>query len=326
LGIAASRLRYGAEQWDPASPFWDAPDRNDHASALWADGEGAIYHFNGLSAAGTWGSLATILRVSLDSGATWSAARLINPEHGIRNMPVESVFRTREGWIVLPCDAVPGGGGGTAVHISQDGGKSWRDPAADKSPPEFTAGGRGGVIAGIHGGVTQLGDGRLLAFGRGNNIDDRMPMSVSSNMGRSWTYSASPFPPIGGNQRLVLMRLREGPLLFVSFTHDFFKYRSDVGKAPPFYSADSSGRKRRIYGMFAAISLDDGRTWPIKKPVTPGGPARELTNVTLTGSFVLDETRAEPRGYLSACQTPDGVIHVISSGLHYAFNLAWLQS
>ena len=51
-------------------------------------------------------------------------------------------------------------------------------------------------------------------------------------MGRTWTYSASEFPPIGGNQRLVLMRLREGPLLFISFTHDFFKYRDDSEKAP----------------------------------------------------------------------------------------------
>ena len=49
-------------------------------------------------------------------------------------------------------------------------------------------------------------------------------------------------------------------------------------------------------------------------------------NVTLTGSVLLDDTHAEPRGYLSACQTPDGVIHLISSGLHYAFNLTWLKT
>jgi formylglycine-generating enzyme required for sulfatase activity len=31
LAQAASRLRWGEVEWEPASPFWDAPDRNDHA-------------------------------------------------------------------------------------------------------------------------------------------------------------------------------------------------------------------------------------------------------------------------------------------------------
>jgi len=326
LGIAASRLRRGAEQWEPASPFWDVPDRNDHAPALWADGKGTLYHFNGLSAAGTWGSLATILRTSTDSGATWSTARLINPEHGLRHMPVESVFQTREGWIVLPCDAVPGGSGGTAIHISKDGGRTWHDPASDTSVPDFKAGGHGGSIAGIHAGVVQLSDGRLMAFGRGNNIDGHMPMSISPDMGRTWTYSASPFPPIGGNQRLVLMRLREGPLLLVSFTHDFFKYRLVPALAPAMYVTDAAGQRRRIFGMFAALSFDDGKTWSCRKPVTPGGPPRKLTGVTLTGDVTFDATHAEPRGYLSGCQTPDGIIHIISSGLHYAFNVTWVKT
>lgn len=326
LGIAASRLRYGADEWDSASTFWDTPDRNDHAPAMWADGKGTIFHFNGMSAAGTWGSTATILRTSKDSGATWSTARLINPEHGLRHMPVESVFQTREGWMILPCDAVPGGGGGTAIHISRDGGETWKDPSSDTSRPTFVASGKGGSIAGIHGGVTQLEDGRLLAHGRGDTIDGHMPKSISEDMGRTWTYSATEFPPIGGNQWLVLMRLREGPLLFVSFTHDFFRYRREPEKTPPYLIADAAGEKRRIHGMFAALSSDEGETWPVKKPVTPGGPPRQLTGVTLTGSFLLDDTHAEPRGYLSACQTPDNVIHVISSGLHYSFNMAWLKT
>jgi len=184
LGIVASRLRYGSQEWEPASPFWDAPDRNDHAPAFWLDPQCAIYHFNGLSAAATWGNLATVIRVSTDSGATWSKARLINREHGIRHMPVESVFQTREGFIVLPCDAVTGGNGGTAVHISRDGGKTWDDPGAGRPNPTFASGTTGGWIAGIHAGVTQLKDGSLMAFGRGNNIDGRMPMSISKDTGQ----------------------------------------------------------------------------------------------------------------------------------------------
>ena len=45
-----------------------------------------------------------------------------------------------------------------------------------------------------------------------------MPMSISDDMGKTWKYVASELPPIDGGQRLVLMRLNEGPLLLVSFT------------------------------------------------------------------------------------------------------------
>ncbi|UCG56925.1 MAG: SUMF1/EgtB/PvdO family nonheme iron enzyme [Phycisphaerales bacterium] len=315
LAILASRLRYGSNQWEPASPFWDAPDRNDHAPAFWFDGRSTILHFNGLSAAATWGNLATIMRISTDSGATWSKARLINPEHGLRHMPVESVFQTREGFLVLPCDAVTGGRGGTAVHISRDGGWTWRDPGAGRANPSFAAGTTGGWIAGIHAGVLQLKDGSLLAFGRGNNIDERMPMSLSTDMGETWAYKASEFPPIGGGQRLILRRLRQGPILFVSFTD----------RRTGMLIQDAAGKERCVFGMFGALSFDEGKTWPVKKLITPGGPPRELDGGGNTGRFVMDETHAEPKGYLAATQTPNGLIHLISSKQYYLFNVAWLK-
>ena len=77
---------------------------------LACDGK-TIFHFNGLSAGATWGPLVTILRTSTDSGATWSAARIIIPEHGPRHMPIASVFALADGTIVLPCDAVSVGNG-----------------------------------------------------------------------------------------------------------------------------------------------------------------------------------------------------------------------
>jgi len=42
--------------------------------------------------------------------------------------------------------------------------------------------------------------------------------------------------------------------------------------------------------------------------------------------FTMGPGSAEPRGYLASCQGRDGTIHLISSYLHYAFNLAWLQA
>jgi len=298
LAILASRLRYGADEWEPASVFWDAPDRNDHAPALWFDGKDTLYHFNGLSAAATWGNTATILRTSKDSGATWSKARIILPEHQTRQMPVESVFRTREGWILLPCDAVSVGQGGTATYLSRDSGQTWEDP--------------GGKAAGIHAGVVQLKDGRLLALGRGDNVEGKMPKSVSSDMGKTWTYSASPFPPISSGQRLVLLRLREGPLFFASF-------------AKSIEVTDASGKPRAVSGLYTALSLDEGETWQVRRLVSDDGEPEQFEGFD-GRLFTMSASAAEPNGYLSVCQAASGLIHLISSRSHYAFNLKWLTT
>jgi len=309
LGIAASRLRRDSETWDPPSLFWDAPDRNDHASALLWDGEDTLFHFNGLSSDATWGKLALIMRTSKDNGATWSKARLVQPEHGLRHMPIANVFMTGDGTICLPCDAATGGKGGTALQMSEDSGKTWFDPGEGKPVPSFEEGTRGAWIAGIHAGVEELKDGRILAFGRGNNIKGRMPQSVSEDKGRTWTYSASPFPPIGGGQRLILRKLREGSLFFASFARDV---------------VDANG-ERVGGGLFGALSFDEGNTWPVRRLITAGGDPRWVDGGGNTGPFAMSDTSAEPAGYMACVQTPDGVIHLISSKQYYRFNEAWLR-
>ena len=189
-----------------------------------------------------------------------------------------------------------------------------------KPKPKFAEGGTGeGTIAGIHAKVVELSDGRLLAFGRGDTINGRMPMSVSSDLGKTWSYHASPFPPIGGGQRLALKRLQEGPLLFVSFTSG--NRRKPEANGMTF--TDQKGREFTGHGMYAAVSFDDGKTWPVRKLLTPG--EEQFNGGAWTGDFTATPTRAEHAGYLAMTQTPDGMIHLISSRLHYRFNLAWLK-
>ena len=307
LGILASRLRAGSASWEPASVFWDAPDRNDHAPALFCDGK-RVYHFNGMSAAATWGPLKTILRTSGDSGATWSRARFISDDHGPRHMPIASAFALRDGTRVLPCDAVSIGDGGTALWMSGDGGETWLDA--------------GGTIAGIHASAVELDDGRLLAFGRGDEVDGRLAMSVSADRGKTWEYSASPFPPIGGSQRLVLKRVfgtcnaGRDPILLVSFANE--PAESDNA----FTVEDTSGR-RGVSGMYCALSFDDGASWPFRRLVSDDGPNRSIE--AMNGiPCIMGPRNAEVNGYLTACQSADGRIQLISSTNHYSFNLARL--
>ena len=194
-------------------------------------------------------------------------------------------------------------------------------------PTKMKAGETGGLIAGIHAGVVQLKDGSLMALGRNNNIEDasgvlRMPMSISKDMGKSWSYSPSDFPPIGGGQRLVFLRLQEGPLLLVSFTHH--PEEPDENKKGMLFS-DGKGGTFKGYGMYAALSYDDGKTWPVKKLLTDG-KERYLNGGAWTGAFEMDQTHAEPRGYLAITQSPDNLIHLVSSSIHYRFNLSWLSA
>ena len=77
--------------------------------------------------------------------------------------------------------------------------------------------------------------------------------------------------------------------------------------------------------MFAALSFDEGETWPVRRLVSDDGPGR-VVETTDGKPFTLSWENAEPRGYLSICQAADGVIHLISSRQHYAFNLAWLKT
>jgi sulfatase modifying factor 1 len=293
LGQAASRLRWGAEEWEPASEFFDVPGRNDHAPSMGFDGKDTIYHFTGVSFAGEHSCMALAMRTSIDSGATWSRARLIMPEFNHDHMPSEPVLWLRDGTMSFAQD------GPHTLWMSRDGGLTWTNP--------------GGRIRGNHPSVAELDDGRLFGLGRSNAIDGKMPMSISTDRGKSFTYSASEFPPIGGGQRLVLMKLREGPLFFASFANRGIMI------------TDAAGKNRKVYGLFCAVSTDGGKTWPYKRLVTDDGPGRTVECLN-GGLFTMSGSNAEHRGYLAGCQSLDGVIHLISSRVHYAFNQKWLMT
>ena len=319
--VLGSRLRAGTDAWEPATLFYKVPDRNMTGSSLLNDGEGRLLHFNGVEAAGDWQNLAMIMRVSEDNGLSWSEAKIIAPWHTKRHQVIPGTIKTREGYLIQLCDAGADGNDGAAFHISRDGGKTWTDPAPTHDLPEFTAGGSGHTIAGIHAGIVQLADGSLMTLGRGNSIADRdgsprMPLSRSSDWGVTWTYEPGPFPPIGGGQRLVLLRLHEGPILLISFT--------DTGDGEGMEFIDRNGSKYTGHGMFAALSYDEGATWPVRKLFTDG-QERELDGGAWTGVFHADATHAEPKGYLAVTQSPDGTIHVLSSRLHYRINLSWIE-
>ena len=292
---AASRLRFGAKDWEAPSPFWDGPDVNDHAPKLWWDGDKTLFHLVFVHGA------QNIVRTSTDNGATWSKARLFPMSGEFGN----NIIRTREGVLAISLD-------GASLVISRHNGQTWTETGAKRSKMELNPGASGPCIAGIHAPLVQLADGRLMAMGRFDDVADqerfgfKMPVSYSSDLGETWTYEASEFPVVSNTQRPVLLRLKEGPIVLCSFTDQARELKKNsAAKGMTFKSTEGDFTG---VGLFAAVSYDEGKTWPDRRLVTLGSSAKADTN-----------------GYLAVTQTRDGRVQLITSSRHYTFNLAWLK-
>ncbi len=306
---AASRLRFGQSEWEEASPFWDGQDINDHAPKLWWDGDQTIYHLaNGHSE--------NIVRTSTDNGTTWSKAQPIYPQ----GETGAGMIRTREGALIITQDV------GVSLHKSSDNGKSWTSVGARHPNDDVRPGGKGSRHAGIHAPVVELADGRLMTIGRPHPAQvavfgGKALLSFSRDQGETWTYAASEFPAVTSVQRPVMIRLREGPILLCSFTDQVLDFYKGNRKGMTLRSKDGEFTG---YGLFAAVSYDEGKTWPDRRLITPGGPAREVSTIN-RGMFTMSDTMAEPQGYLAVTQSRDGRAQLITSKNHYVFNLAWIK-
>jgi sulfatase modifying factor 1 len=196
-----------------------------------------------------------------------------------------------------------------------DHGKTWRDAGAN--------------IAGLHGAVVQLKNSSLLAFGRAHDgpcPDDQRHMCLASSRsddyGQSWIYTTSRHPAIHSAQRETLLRLQEGPLLFTGFANS----NEDPSKYPDVLVTTANGRRRPVYGLYAALSYDEGNSWVHHKLITDNSAAGHSVQALDGELYTMNMTHSEPNGYAAATQSKagDGLIHVITSRNHFAFNLAWL--
>ena len=309
---AASRLRFGAKEWEPASPFWDAQDVNDHAPKIWWDEDRTLFHF--VEAKGHGDNL---VRRSTDNGVTWSKAEVLRP----RGEPANNPIRTKDGVIAMSYD-------NSSLVISRDHGRTWQSRGRDlRGGDNLRPGGSGPFIAGIHAPIVELADGRLMAFGRlsaGQAEQERfnlkMPVSYSRDLGETWQWEISEFPVVSNTQKPVMIRLKEGPILLCSFTDQWREWKDRKGLVFKSTGGDFTG-----YGLFAAVSHDEGKTWPDRRLLTPGGPQRATAPGTHV-RFQVSDTLAEPTGYLAITQSRDGRIQLVTSQNHYVFNLAWIKA
>ena len=258
-----------------------------------------------------------LVRTSTDSGVTWSLPILAQPVGEFGNQ----MIRLADGTLVITNDARQ-----CSLVFSHDDGKTLDFNDVKQRTSDFRPRGTGFRYPGIHAPIVQLADGRIMAFSRNDlpedqaKFDFKTPVSHSGDLGKTWTYAASEFPAISSVQRAAMIRLSGGGILFCSFTDQWRDWKNKKGMAFKSKTGEFTG-----YGMFAAVSFDEGKTWPVRKLITPGGKEESINGIDRV-MFVRSGTMAEPCGYLSATQTRDGNIQLITSKNHYVFNLAWLKT
>ncbi len=286
--LAITRLRFGADQWDPPGIFLDLPDIRDSAPALWNDA-GTLWFFWGSN---RWSSgFPFQWMTSRDHGATWGTGTFpmfVTRVGSHSAQPKPSIFRDQRGRINVTSDGVEAS---SLLWQSDDDGATWRDP--------------GGRTAGRHTAIAELRDGRLLGLGgKGSQIGNYMPRFQSSDGGSTWTTSKTGFSWLGSNQRPALLRLASGRLLFAA----------DLQHAS---GSQPAGFQER--GAFVALSEDDGETWRTRKLSGTQPHSNPAKAKAMVGDTI---------GYTVVRQAPNGIIHLLATTtdpcLHFEFNEEWI--
>ena len=280
--VLTMRRRAGSEDWDMPEPWPAFADAALAAPVIWNDKAhpGKVWMFWGfprLIGAGPF-----CYATSEDNGATWSQVifpYFPKPIGRYVSQPINSIVRAKDGTIYFPTDSTgkdaDGNGSISVVWATKDEGKTWYDT--------------GGRTAGRHTTIVIAKNGDLLGFGgKNSNIEGRMPLARSTDGGKSWTKSKTPFDQLLSGERPSVIRLASGRLFFVA---DY-----DPNNAKHVHSD----------GAYVALSDDDGANWLMKRL-----PADVLTV-----------------GYTTATQGPDGVIHVVTSknksNYEIELNEAWV--
>ena len=289
VGLIASRLRFGADQWDMPDRMEAFVTANNHAPLLFTDGD--QMHL-------VWGSprlegaFPFQWRSSTDSGATWSEVSFpkftgsVGPHS---RQPINTAFRDKEGTMYFASD---GAGPTSVLWASRDDGRTW-----------FDTGGRSG---GRHTTFALLSDGRTILGmgGKDTNIEGYMPKSVSTDGGKTWTVSQTPLAALGGNQRPALLRLHSGRLFFAGDFQDL------QGRKPAGIAED---------GSYVALSDDDGETWTIK-PLAGAQQHRVRTAMGGHPTLGYSVARQAPNGMIHLITTMNVPC------LHFELNEAWILS
>lgn len=309
ISVYFSRLAKGAREWSVPAKLSDDPSRSEQNPLLFNAPDGTLWLMWTAQTSGNQDTAIVRRRLSRDNGASWAPIETLFPAAATSGTFIRQpvVVLPSGAWLlpVFYCNAIPGrtwsGDADTsAVKISTDAGRTWRDVAV----PESTGC--------VHMNIGLLADGTLLALFR-SRWADAIYASRSDDGGEHWSVPEKTALP-NNNASIQFVVLANGHLALVfnntsaaAATGRRASLYDDIGgdAAPP--PPPEAGERRAFWGaprapLSIALSEDGGRSWPWVRDIETGD-----------GYCMTNNSRDKQNrelSYPSVTQAPDGTIHV----------------
>ena len=263
--VFVARKKAGSKKWSAPRRVAQDPFRSLGNGVIWQAPGGAVWLFYVVRFGDTWSDFRIAVKISRDRGETWSDSSLLTLERGwmVRGRPIV----LSSGKYLLPIYHETGE---DRERVAPDTTSLFLlyDPATRQWTPTGRIRSR---LGNLQPAPVELSPGHLLAFCRRGGGYDGQPdgwlvRAESRDGGLTWGPGEdSQFP--NPNSAVELIKLANGHLLLIY--NDSFSERTPLA---------------------AALSMDGGKTWPVKK-ILASGP----------NSYA----------YPSAFQAPDGKIHLV---------------
>ena len=306
ISIYLSRLPKGSQQWQAPEKLSDDPTRSEQNPVLFLAPDGILWLLWTAQLSGNQDTAIVRCRTSTDFGKHWSDIRVLLDQPGtFIRQPI--VIAKNGDWLlpVFYCTTRPGekwvGNEDTsAVKISSDQGKSWRDAPV----PESTGC--------VHMNLLPLPDGRIVALYR-SRWADHIYRSESTDNGQSWSAPQALELP-NNNSSIQATVLTDGRLALMfnaSSAADAQERRTSLydeiedGEDDKVMPATTG--KTAFWGaprapMSLAISADGGKTWQILRHLDEGDGYCMTNN--------SQDKRNREFSYPSIIQGKDGSLHI----------------
>lgn len=276
ISIWCSRLAKNSERWSEPQKLSDDSSRSEQNPVLFLAPDNVLWLLWTAQKSGNQDTAIVRFRQSQDFGKSWGPiATLLDKPGTFIRQPI--VVLANGNWLlpVFYCTTRPGekwvGNEDTsAVKISADCGKTWRDVAV----PESTGC--------VHMNITLLKDGSLLALFR-SRWADNIYASRSVDNGESWS-APQPTELPNNNSSIQVTTLTNGDLALVfnamsaegaserrlSLYDEIEDEEGDTAVAPVTHAGKTAFWGAPRAPMTLAISADGGRSWPWQRNLDEG--------------------------------------------------------
>lgn len=329
ISVWCSRLLSGSQQWSEAVKLSDDPTRSEQNPLLFLDPDQILWLMWTAQKSGNQDTAIVRYRQSHDFGHSWGETETLLDKPGtFIRQPV--VVLPNGNWLlpVFYCLTQPGekwvGNHDTsAVKISRDKGKTWRDVAV----PDSTGC--------VHMNITPLADGTLLALYR-SRWADHIYQSRSTDQGESWS-APQPLSLPNNNASLQVTTLHNGHLALVfnnmsaagaserrlSLYDEIEDEDEDekdevhVATGPVTHTGRTAFWGAPRAPLTLAISRDGGLSWPLQRNLDEGD-----------GYCMTNNSRQKLNrefSYPSIKQSADGSLHIAYTYFRQAIKYVRIQ-